>query len=385
MHIGLIIYGDLETMTGGYLYDRIMVDGLRERGHEVEVISLPSGSYFRKLLTGLSPGICRRLLEGNFDVLIEDELCHPSLFLINRRLRRGDGPPLVALVHHALCKEPRHPWQNMLLAVAERLFLASVDGFILNSCFTARTVASLVGHEHPRVIAYPSGDRFGTPLSQGAINRRARQPGPLELLFLGNIVPRKGLLPLIRALSRVDRHRWNLNVVGGLDFDAAHVARAQQLIREHDLADSVRFLGPLRDDKLIEIISSSHVFCMPYAYEGFGIAILEAMAFGLPAIGCQNGAASETIRHGINGFLLSPDDHAGLEPLLVTLHQDREELQQLSLSARTTFLSSPGWKESTGSIDTFLQQITGVPKQENPAVTLTGAGELGRGNFDAQG
>ncbi len=381
MRIGLIIYGDLGIMTGGYLYDRIMVDGLRERGHLVEVISLPSGSYLRKLLTGLSPGICRRLLAGKFDVLIEDELCHPSLFLINRRLRRQGGPLLVGLVHHALCGEPRHHWQNMLLGVAERLFLASVDGLILNSRSTERTVTSLIGRQQPRIIAYPSGDRFGAPLSQEAINRRTQQSGSLELLFLGNVVPRKGLLPLIRALSLVDRQMWNLNVVGGLEFDAAHVTRAQQLTRELGLSGSVRFLGSFRDSTLTEIMSSCDVFCMPYAYEGFGIAILEGMAFGLPAIGCQNGAAPETIRHGINGFLLSPDDHAGLAPLLVKLHGDREELQKLSLAARKTFLGHPGWKESTGDIETFLRQMIAAPDQENPATALRGAGDSGRGMF----
>ena len=385
MHIGLVIYGDLETMTGGYLYDRIMVEGLRKRGHEVEVISLPSGSYLRKLLTNFSPGMRRRLLAGNLDVLVEDELCHPSLFWLNRRLRRADGPPLVALVHHALCREPRQHWQNMLLAVVERLFLDSVDGLIVNSRSTERSVASLVGERHPRVIAYPSGDRFGPPLSLEAIARRARQPGSLELLFLGNVVPRKGLLPLIRALSLVDHRLWKLSVVGGLDFDAAHVARAQRLIREHGLTDSVRFLGPLRDDKLIAILSSCQVFCMPYAYEGFGIAILEAMAFGLPAIGCQNGAAPETIRHGINGFLLSPGDHAGLAPLLASLHQDREKLQQLSLAARTTFLGRPGWEESTGTIETFLQQMTGKAVPGHPGGAPGGNANSGRGELDARG
>ena len=76
---------------------------------------------------------------------------------------------------------------------------------------------------------------------------------------------------------------------------------------------------------------------MPYAYEGFGIAILEAMAFGLPAIGCSNGAAHETISHGTNGFLLDPGDLAGLAPLLLQLHRDREQLQQMALAACATY------------------------------------------------
>jgi glycosyltransferase involved in cell wall biosynthesis len=97
---------------------------------------------------------------------------------------------------------------------------------------------------------------------------------------------------------------------------------------------------------------------MPYAYEGFGIAILEAMAFGLPAIGSREGAAGETICHGTNGFLLDSGDLRGLAPLIIKLHRNREVLRQMSLAACATYAGRPTWQESAATIDGFLRQMT---------------------------
>jgi glycosyltransferase involved in cell wall biosynthesis len=256
------------------------------------------------------------------------------------------------------------------MALVERGYLASVDGFVFNSKTTEKTVTALVGHRQPRIIAYPAGDRFGSPLSPDTIRRRASQPGPLELLFLGIIIPRKGLLPLLSALAMVDRDLWRLTVVGGLDFDPAHTATVRQTIQRLGLADAVRFIGPCSDAQLIKIMQTSHVFCMPYAYEGFGIAMLEAMAFGLPAIGCLAGAAAETISHGSNGYLLATDDLAGLGSLLVKLQHDRQELLRLSLAARATYAGRPSWQDNVAAINGFLLKMMGCQNQEESLETI---------------
>jgi len=372
MRIGFIIYGNLDTLTGGYLYDRIVVEGLTERGHSVEVISLPAGSYLARLGHGLFPGLYRRLQAGKFDILIADELCHPSLCHAGKWLHRQAGRPLlVALVHHLLSSEARPRWQNTLFSLVERKFLATVDGFIHNSRTTQQAVAALVHQSLPQVIAQPAGDRFGGHLSPEIISKRSYRSGPLKLLFLGMVIPRKGLLPLLQSLAGIDREIWHLSVVGGLDFHPAYTARVKDVIRTMGLADSVQFLGPRHDRDLAEILSSSHVFCMPSAYEGFGIAILEAMAFGLPAIGSRHGAARETISHGVNGFLMDPDDLSGLEPLLLHLHKDREQLEKLALAACSTYASRPTWQDSVTAIDTFLGELKDLTGQTD----ATGPGE----------
>src|SRR5262249_24870651 len=84
MHVGLLIYGDLETLTGGYLYYRKLVAYLKEKGVEGEVISLPWRNYVRHLGDNFSRRLLHRLAAVKFDILIQDELNHPSLFLMNR-------------------------------------------------------------------------------------------------------------------------------------------------------------------------------------------------------------------------------------------------------------------------------------------------------------
>jgi glycosyltransferase involved in cell wall biosynthesis len=331
------------------------------------------------------PDLCRRLLAGRFDILLQDELCHPSLFWVNQRLRRLHGPPLVAIVHHLMCREPRPWWRNRLLTLVERRYLASADGFIFNSKTTGRTVTALVGEHQPHVIAYPAGDRFGSPLSADSISRRTRQPGPLQLLFLGIVIPRKGLLPLLSALAGVDRELWRLTVVGSLDFDPAHAAAVREQVDQLGLADSVQFVGPCSDDRLVEIMRASHLFCMPFAYEGFGIALLEAMAFGLPAIGCRDGAADETISHGSNGFLLASDDLAGLAPLVVQLQHDREMLLRLSLAARLTYAGRPGWQDSVAAINAFLVEMKSGRTQGKIIAPVRPAGTAHPGNGHESG
>lgn len=357
MHIGFVIYGALNTLTGGYLYDKMVVEGLVALGHKVEIISLPSRSYPGRLLYSVSPHLHDRLLTGRFDILIQDELCHPTLFWVNRRFHRQTGPVILALVHHTLSSEPRKKWLNKILATIERQYLSSVHGFIFNSKSTSKQVASLVNQQCPEVIASPAGDRFGPPLSSAAISARNQQPGVLELVFLGNVIPRKGLLSLLAALAKVDSKIWRLSIVGGLDFDSTHTAKARKLSEQLGIEDLVCFLGAQQDKKLVEILNNSHIFCMPYAYEGFGIAILEAMAFGLPAIVSTEGAAAETIRHKENGFLLAPEDMSGLGPILHNLYHDREELTALSLSARESYIQAPRWQDTITTVESFLEKM----------------------------
>ena len=83
MRLGLIIYGKLNTLTGGYIYDKILVEYLQECGHHVDIISYPRRNYIRCLLDNFSPDLCSKLVTSKYDILLQDELNHPSLFLSN--------------------------------------------------------------------------------------------------------------------------------------------------------------------------------------------------------------------------------------------------------------------------------------------------------------
>ena len=81
MKIGLIIYGRLDTLTGGYLYDRQMVAALKRRGHRVVVLSLPSLNYFRRwALNFQAPTLAAWVPEG-LDLLLQDVGLHPRRYI----------------------------------------------------------------------------------------------------------------------------------------------------------------------------------------------------------------------------------------------------------------------------------------------------------------
>jgi glycosyltransferase involved in cell wall biosynthesis len=351
MKLALVIYGSLETLSGGYLYDRKLVEYLRSQGDTVEIISRPWRNYAAHLLDNF-----HFRLPSDFDMLIQDELNHPSLIGANQ----GRHPyPIVSLVHHLRCSELRPKWQNAFYRLIERKYLRSVDGFIYNSRTTERAVNGLAEHSKPGIVAYPPTDRFGQPIPEEEIVSRARI-GPLRILFLGNIIERKGLHTLLRAASHEQsatsdqRSAFRVDVVGSLTSDPGYAKQIENFVAANQLASSVFLHGSLDQDPLIEKFRQAHLLVVPSSYEGFGIVYLEGMGFGLPAIGTTAGAAQEIITDGQTGYLIEPNDTATLAKHLQRLAEDRGLLTRLSLNARQRYLRQPTWAETAASIRSFL-------------------------------
>jgi glycosyltransferase involved in cell wall biosynthesis len=348
MKIGLIIYGSLDTMSGGYLYDRQLVKSLKKRGDQVEIISLPWRNYAAHLTDNFHFHLPR-----GFDLIIEDELNHPSLLSANW----GKHPcPVVSLVHNLHSLEPRSAWQNDLYRVVERSYLNSVDGFIFNSNTTCDAVQALIGEQKPFVVANPPTDRFGSRLNENQIRSRANETNPFRLLFLGNVIPLKGLHVLLEAL-RHPAFDFRLDVVGSLIIDPTCAHKMQEKAKKYGLSSKVFFHGILDSEALIERFEHAQVMVMPSSYEGFGIAYLEGMGFGLPAIATTSGAASEFITNGENGYLIPPENSLVLAERLTTLANDRELLARMSINALKRYQGQPTWEETLDCIRDFLLQM----------------------------
>lgn len=353
MNYGLVIYDSLETVSGGYLYDRKLVEHLRQQGEQVEIISLPWRNYGRHLLDNFSADLYQRLKEGKYDVLLQDELNHPSLFWLNGRLRPRPYP-IISIIHHLRCSERRPSWQNQLYRWVERRYLRSVDGFIFNSATTQQAVEQLAGGGRPSVVAHPAGDRFGQQMTEAAVRQRANQPGPLRLLFVGNLIPRKGLEVVLRAVALLPADSWRLDVVGSLAADDAYTTYIQRLIQQFAFGNQVVLHGLLDDQALGKLLQTSHLLVVPSSYEGFGIVYLEGMGFGLPAIATTAGAASEIISDGRNGFLIAEGAAQTLAQRLALLSDDRQRLAQMGTAALQRYQTHPTWEQSMVNIHRFL-------------------------------
>lgn len=354
MRAGLIIYGSLATISGGYLYDRRLVDYLEGQGDDVEVFSLPWRSYPRHLADNLTPPFEERLARGRLDVLLQDELNHPSLPRLNRRLRGRDGPPVVAIVHHLRSSEARAVWPNRLYRLVERAYLRGIDGFVFNSATTRRAVEALAGAGRPSIVAHPGGDRLAATIGAEGVAQRATRPGPLHVLFVGNVIPRKGLHTLLRALAGITPPAWRLTVVGSLTADQSYARAIGRQIERAGLSARVDMRGSVSDAELAACLAASHVLAVPSTYEGFGIVYVEAMAFGLPVIATTAGAAGEVVSDGRDGFLIAPGDVAALAARIDLLSQDRARLTAMGRAAVARAAAHPGWEETTRRIRAFL-------------------------------
>lgn len=366
MQIGLMIYGSIETLTGGFLYDKYLLRYLERQGHKVEILSLPWRLYRKTLWDNFDTDLYARLVHTPFDLLIQDELTHPSLFFLNTRLRQQVSYPFVSIVHQILCQQPRNRWKNAFYRMIERRYLHSVDACVFNSQATRQAVETGLRLSRPALVAPPGGDRLGWLRSAEEIWSRAYKPGPLQLLCIGNVLPNKGFAELIHALAQVRRECWRLTVIGSLSMHNAYVRTVQQQIQQYALNEHVHFTGPLDGEDVIRSLLRSHLFAMPFSHEGFGIAYLEGMAYGLPAIGSTQGAVKEFIRPGENGYLIKPDDVVALPHILEKLYQDRALLARLGTSALETFSTHPSWSESLESIHQFLAALT-TCQSRNPA------------------
>ncbi len=363
MRVGWLVPASINDRTGGNLFDLRVVSSLERAGHGVCLLPTKLDSW--------SVGFARSLFRGTgfegeasldhelagLDLLLEDELCHPVLFRSPKPLVDGRRLPIISVVHHLRSSEPHTPLIQPLHRAVERAYLRRVDGFIFNSETTRASVDALCAiGGRPAVVARPGRDRLSPGASIVAENvaNRAGDQGALRLVFVGNVIARKGLASLIRALAGC-RSEVTLEVVGDLEVEPRETRRARLLVEEFGLTDRVRFHGPLPDDALCQLLAACHVLAVVSTWEGFGMVYAEAMGFGLPVLASRSGAAHEIVEDGVTGFLVPRDDRALLATRIDALASDRERLAEMALAALSAWRTMPTWDETGARIVRFLE------------------------------
>ncbi len=354
MRLALLIYGSLDTVSGGYLYDRMVVEQLQRRGHSVEIVSLPWRGYWRHLGDNVSASWRKRLAALSVDLVLQDELNHPSLAFVNPRTRTH-GPRAISIVHHLRAGEPHPALLRTFYRWVERRYLERVEGFVYNSRTTRAGVTALIRRpEPPSIVAYPAADHIAH-YATGTATRAQHADAPLHLLFVGNVIPRKGLHTVLDALA-LARAPLRLSVVGSTTADRRYAKALRRKVAQHGLEARVRFLGPVSDADKAHLYGTCDLLALP-SFEGFGIVYLEAMAFGMPVLAATAGAAHEIVTDGVDGFLVPFGDAAALAARLEQLNSDRVLLQQMRAAARLRFERHPSWADTGARIARWLEEF----------------------------
>ena len=340
------IPGDIEIRTGGTIYDKQVMAELRQAGWLVEHLAWPSSFPFPSpddmatvtaslaacpdgalvMIDGLASGVLPELMAAE-----------------TKRLR------LVALVHHPLALESGLlPEIAEILRASERQALTHVRAVIVTSAITAATLEA--EYNVPSAMITVATPGIAKP---DAIAPFPRNPIP-RLLAVGTVTPRKAYDVLIDALARIADLDWHCTLAGSLDRALATVAEVRRQIGDHGLGGRVELIGEIADPT--PLYEGADIFVLPSRYEGYGMAIAEALAYGIPVVATRVGAIPEVVPNDA-GILVPVDDPAALADALRDLITDLPARQALADGAARAASHFASWAETAARIASALNAV----------------------------
>jgi glycosyltransferase involved in cell wall biosynthesis len=345
--VQLVVPGPLDQRTGGYIYDRRMVEGLRALGWAVDVHELAGRFPITDEVAIAAAGQAATAMPaGSLPVI--DGLALSAFRDLSGRLPR----PWVALVHHPLALETGlDAGDAAALADAEQRMLAAADRVIVTSPQTRRDLA-----------AYDVGDaRVGVvlPGTERAVLARGSGGPDIALLCIASLTPRKGHLVLLEALAGLRDLPWQLTCVGSPERDPALARAIGAAIERHGLGARVRLIGEQTEPGLRPFYDAADLFVLASHHEGYGMVLAEALARGLPIVATTAGAIRDTVPAAA-GVLVPPGDPATLAAALRRVLTEPELRRDLAAGARAARERLSSWADAALAFAAELELALGT-------------------------
>jgi glycosyltransferase involved in cell wall biosynthesis len=169
------------------------------------------------------------------------------------------------------------------------------------------------------------------------INKKADVNHPVKFLCSGRLVERKGFDLVIEAFN-ICKRKYNANFSLYIAGTGTKQQELKQLVDKYGLNNEITFLGWLEPDEMRAWMLKANVFIhfVPI-HDPFPVAVLEAMATGLPIIGSNKaGSVVERVKHGENGFVIDSTDIDGLAGAIMEFIKDPSLVKKMSVASRKT-------------------------------------------------
>jgi glycosyltransferase-like protein len=369
---------------GGVVHALSVAGALSERSHEVELFAIgpPGTGFFRappvpahvvaheapdapfdericSLIDAYTDGLRAPLHDGGFDVVHAQDCISASAALTLRD--QGVVDAVVRTVHHV--DDFRSP---SLIACQERSIAAPDLVLVVSTPWIARlrdefgVEAELVPNGVDLERAHPPRDAVDLPAARDAAGLGAE----LAILTVGGIEPRKGSLTLLRAFAAaraaLPERRPVLLVAGGATlFDHRdEIGRFHALRDDLDLDGSVRVLGPVTDEELERLYRAADVFALPSTKEGFGLAVLEALAAGVTTVVSDLDVFRTYLADGDSALMAPVGDHDALADAIVRAARDPELAARLRDGGRVV-AARHGWDAAAAAHEAAYARFLG--------------------------
>jgi glycosyltransferase involved in cell wall biosynthesis len=178
----------------------------------------------------------------------------------------------------------------------------------------------------------------------------------LSFLCIAALIPRKGHAVLIEALRGLQDRAWTLHCVGSATRDVDTANGLRSAIAEYGLGDRVRLYGEVSAAELRSMYGQADAVVLPSYFEGYGMALAEALAHGLPVVSTTAGAIPDTVPREA-GVLVPPGDAVALRAALAALLDVPALRTRLTAGARAARAGLPTWPQAQARFAAALESL----------------------------
>ena len=368
MRILLVIYGNINQISGGYLYDKIVIEYLKKKGDMVDIFEIQPKFYLLSMFDNFFNKNLQKILKNNnYDLIIIDELVAPSVFfliLINKNKKK-----ILTLVHHLKISEKINFIFKFFAFFIEKILLNNSEYLVVNSNTTLKICKKLLKNDKKTLVCKP-GYKILTK-SQKYYQLPSNFKDKVILLSVGNVIKRKNHLFLIECLKEIKNLDWAFIIVGNNNLNKNYTNKILKKIKKYKLEKQIIFTGRIEDEYLIDIYQQSNIFVFPSLYEGYGIVLAESLSFGLPFVGFDCGALNEVvfdsfsrnynnISKNICGFLLKRNDKKEFNECLKNLISNKELRNKMSNNCEKILQQIPDWDETQKLFYDFVHRVSEI-------------------------
>jgi glycosyltransferase involved in cell wall biosynthesis len=173
---------------------------------------------------------------------------------------------------------------------------------------------------------------------------------------VGAVSPRKNYEALVAALSELVDLDWHMTIAGALDRAPAAVEGLCAAIAASGLEAKITLVGPVDDRDLARLYDWADAFVSPSLFEGYGMALADALAHGLPVVASIGGAAGQTVPDGA-GLKVPPSDVAALREALRRIIADASLRRSLADVAWAAGQRLPRWRDTAARVAEVLRAV----------------------------
>ena len=178
----------------------------------------------------------------------------------------------------------------------------------------------------------------------------------MQILAVGAVSARKAYDQLVTALAAVPHLDWRLTIAGSLSLQPDTTAALRETIGSSSVADRITLTGALDDIHLAALYAKADLFAMSSLFEGYGMALTEALARGLPIVASSGGAAADTLPE-LAAIKVPPGDTAGLTAALRRVMSDDALRRRMGDAAWAAAALLPSWDDATSEIADVIKAL----------------------------